>query len=256
VATGSLFLPRNGAVGLVIGEAHMSEGFCLPFTQKCVRGRFLFLLVAILLTLFLGPLLGGFVKLRLLLNISITAILITAVYAVGRKGRHLVIAGALALPMVTSMWALQFWSSEWSGPPTFINVMGLFSGVLFITFTVCTILSFILRQRQVTTEVIYAAIVVYLLMAFLWAFAYAAVEALQEGSFSIGGNPREDVRLLFLYYSFVTLTTLGYGDITPLTDIASSLSILEAVIGQIYLVVLVAWLVGMHISQSPERKSE
>ena len=53
----------------------------------------------------------------------------------------------------------------------------------------------------------------------------------------------------FEYLSFVTITTLGYGDITPLTDKASALVIIEAVVGQIYLVVLVAWLVGMHVSQ-------
>jgi hypothetical protein len=53
----------------------------------------------------------------------------------------------------------------------------------------------------------------------------------------------------FEYLSFVTITTLGYGDITPITDKASALVIIEAVVGQIYLVVLVAWLVGMHVSQ-------
>jgi len=53
----------------------------------------------------------------------------------------------------------------------------------------------------------------------------------------------------FEYFSFVTITTLGYGDITPLTDKASVLAFFEAVIGQIYLVVLVAWLVGMHVSR-------
>ncbi|MGD9259424.1 MAG: potassium channel family protein, partial [Desulfobacterales bacterium] len=52
----------------------------------------------------------------------------------------------------------------------------------------------------------------------------------------------------FLYFSFVTITTLGYGDITPLTRKASSLVMLEAVTGQMYLVVVVAWLVGMHVS--------
>jgi hypothetical protein len=62
-------------------------------------------------------------------------------------------------------------------------------------------------------------------------------------------------RLLFFYYSFVTITTLGYGDITPVTDVAKSFSFLEAVVGQIYLVVLVARLVGIHIAQSMGRKS-
>ena len=56
-------------------------------------------------------------------------------------------------------------------------------------------------------------------------------------------------RHIFLYYSLVTLTTLGYGDITPITYIAGSLAVLEAIFGQLYLVVLVAWLVGMYVSK-------
>jgi hypothetical protein len=57
-----------------------------------------------------------------------------------------------------------------------------------------------------------------------------------------------------IYYSFVTLTTVGYGDVTAASMIARSYSVLEAVIGQLYLTVLVAGLVGLHISQSTERK--
>jgi voltage-gated potassium channel Kch len=55
----------------------------------------------------------------------------------------------------------------------------------------------------------------------------------------------------FEYFSFMTITTLGYGDITPITDKATALALIEAVVGQVYMVVLVAWLVGMHVSQRP-----
>ena len=61
------------------------------------------------------------------------------------------------------------------------------------------------------------------------------------------GHRLETMR--FEYFSFVTITTLGYGDITPLTNRASALALIEALIGQIYLVVLVAWLVGMYVSR-------
>lgn len=54
--------------------------------------------------------------------------------------------------------------------------------------------------------------------------------------------------MLFQYYSFVTITTLGYGDVTPVSDVAKALSVLEAVVGQLYLVVVIAWLVGMYVS--------
>jgi hypothetical protein len=96
----------------------------------------------------------------------------------------------------------------------------------------------------------------------IWAFSYSLLEYLQPGSFSIvreaavGGIPGLVGSSGFrgvIYFSFTTLTTLGYGDITPLTGIAQNLSVLEAVVGQIYLVVLVARLVGLHIASSSQK---
>ncbi len=94
-----------------------------------------------------------------------------------------------------------------------------------------------------------AAVVTYLLMALMWSFAYALLEFYQPGSFNSLEGLTRDSRQFFLYYSFVTLTTLGFGDITPLTEKAKALTILQAFIGQIYLVVILAWLVGMHVSR-------
>lgn len=229
----------------------MGREFCIPFIGTCFRARFLFLIVSILLTIVLSPLFQGFVRLKLLMDISISAILVTAVYAVSHKKHDFLIAALLAIPMLASIWLEQFLPI-----PFAINISGSCSGILFVAFIIINILSFIFRERKVTRDLIYAAIVVYLLMAVMWAFMYALVEALHAGSFSVPEDKITERRFLFIYYSFVTLTTLGYGDITPLTGIASSLTILEAIIGQIYLVVLVAWLVGMHVSQSMERRSK
>jgi hypothetical protein len=93
-------------------------------------------------------------------------------------------------------------------------------------------------------------------MALAWSFIFGAVESLHPGSFSIPEIQGISTSRHFLYYSFVTITTLGYGDITPVTSLARSLSTLEAVIGQLYLVVQVAWLVGVHVSQSMLKRSD
>ena len=98
--------------------------------------------------------------------------------------------------------------------------------------------------------------VVYLLMAMMWALLFRLVNDLQPGSFAMAESHMQGSRLLFFYYSFVTITTLGYGDITPVTDVAKSFSFLEAIVGQIYLVVLVARLVGTHIAQSMDKNSK
>jgi hypothetical protein len=89
----------------------------------------------------------------------------------------------------------------------------------------------------------------------MWAFIYTVLENIHPGSFAISEGHIEAGRPLFIYYSFITITTLGYGDITPVTAPANSFALIEAVTGQIYLVVLVARLVGMHIAQSMDRKS-
>jgi hypothetical protein len=133
--------------------------------------------------------------------------------------------------------------------------VGKIFGVFFVAYTIVIILSFIIREREVTRDVIYASIVVYLLIGVMWAFIYSAIEILQPGSFKIVEGHFNEGSLLFLYYSFVTLTTLGYGDMTPLTEVASSFSLLEAVIGQIYLTVLIAMLVGVYISQTLVKRS-
>jgi hypothetical protein len=88
-----------------------------------------------------------------------------------------------------------------------------------------------------------------MLIALMWAFLYMILERVSSGSFSFPEIGFREESIRFEYFSFITITTLGYGDIKPLTNRASALALNEAVVGQMYLVVLVAWLVGMHVSQ-------
>jgi hypothetical protein len=227
----------------------MVKKFYTALTQACFKDRFLFLLISILCLLILAPLFKGFIGIRILMDIFFTSILISAVYAVSKKKYILLVAALLALPMLVSIW-----SDKFVKVPSLILVGDCF-GILFMAFMVIVILSFIFREQEVTGNVIYGAIVVYLLIAIMWAFVFSVMESINPGSFAIGEGQIEVGRPLFIYYSFVTITTLGYGDITPITALANSFSFLEAVIGQIYLVVLVARLVGIHISQSMNRES-
>ncbi len=222
----------------------MAETSHSRLTQTVFKDRFLFLLISILCLLVLAPIFEGFIGIRILMNIFTTVVLVSGVYAVSRKMYVTITAALLALPMITSIWTNYF-----VDVPYFLLVGDCF-GVLFLAFTVIIILSFIFREREVTVNVIYSSIVVYLLIAIMWAFVFSVLESIHPGSFKIGKDQIENGRSLYIYYSFVTITTLGYGDITPITSMANSFSFLEAVIGQIYLVVLVARLVGMHIAQS------
>jgi hypothetical protein len=113
------------------------------------------------------------------------------------------------------------------------------------------ILDDVLRRGRISADKIYGAVSVYLLLGFAWALGYAIVELINPGSFSgimdTNRNNYGDQVAQLRYFSFATLTTLGFGDILPLSPAARTLAILEAVTGQIYLTVLIARLVGLHI---------
>ena len=124
---------------------------------------------------------------------------------------------------------------------------------LCIGCTIFVVLRFLIHVRQVDTDTIYASICVYLLMSIAWALLYSLIHFLEPGAFSEGHDLNTFGQRAMqgeLYYSLVTITTLGYGDVTPLSTAARMTAALEAVIGQIYIVVLVAKLVGLHASQS------
>ena len=227
----------------------MNKKIRLLLIDTCFKERFLFLLISLLGYLVLTPLFNGFVGIKLLLAIFTTAVFITAIYAVSQKKLFFVIGSLLALPMITATWSTYFVKV-----PSLLLVGNCF-GILFFVFAVVNILSFVFKQHEVTLDVIYGAITVYLLVAMMWALIFSLVESLQPGSFTVAQSQIQESNFTFYYYSFVTITTLGYGEITPVTDIARSFAFLEAVIGQIYLVVLVARLVGINISQSMERRS-
>jgi hypothetical protein len=228
----------------------MDDQTCVPISQWCFKERFLTLLLLILAMLIVAPLMEEFVHLRMLMDIFWSAVFVGVIYAVSHKKHHILIAVLLALPMLGAIWSRYFVKLS------ALEVVGGLCGAAFFIFAIIQILIFIYNQKEVTRDLIVGAAIVYLLMALAWSFIFGAVESLHPGSFSIPEIQDISTNRSFLYYSFVTLTTLGYGDITPVTSLARSLCILEAVIGQLYLVVQVAWLVGVHVSQSMLKKSD
>ncbi len=107
-----------------------------------------------------------------------------------------------------------------------------------------------LRSRRVTVEQVAGALAVYLLIGIVWGHLYALLDGLQPGAIALDAPlTAPDARLgSAVYFSFVTLTTLGYGDIVPLTAQARALALSETILGQLYLVTLVARVVGIHVA--------
>ena len=132
-------------------------------------------------------------------------------------------------------------------------------GVIYWTFTASLIFRGIfLHTERVTADTINGAICIYLLMGLGWAQAYSLLAYFEPGSFSMDGQiiaAGADGFENFLPFSFVTLTTLGYGNDVPLTPKAEALAIAEAVAGQLYLAVLLARLVATEIANRTKNES-
>ena len=131
--------------------------------------------------------------------------------------------------------------------------------VVLIAFFCVTILSYVLDNGRVTADKIFAAICVYMLLEYGWTFVYSLLLELQPQSFAITSevarNDYVDRISQLRYFSFTTLTTVGYGDIVPRSPAARTMTILEAVMGQFYLVALVGRLVGLHIVHGTDPRS-
>lgn len=207
------------------------------------KDRFLFLIILILVMELFGSFMVNFFAIRLFMDICFSVIFILSIYTISQKKRHILFGVILVTPALFAVWSRYFEVSQ-----AMITIGNIF-GVCFFAFMALNILKYVFAAQEVTRETISGAIVVYLLMGLMWGFIYTVLEKLYPGSFAIAHDVDQDLRSHLIYYSYVTITTLGYGDITPVGLQAQSLSIVEAITGQIYLVVLVAWLVGMYVSR-------
>lgn len=208
------------------------------FLARARAMRFHYLLGSLVLLLAVYPYVGAGPTGPAALKVLSSFVLITGVYAVSDRRRQVVIAGLLAIP------AFGFgWLHVITGAPV-IGTAEIVFTLLFYAFTALVGLSQVLGERRITTDTIYGAVSVYLLMGLTWANAYALVESVNPGSFSTESGDGAFTFPAFIYFSFVTLTTLGYGDITPITDQARSLAVLEMVSGTLYIAVLIARLVA------------
>ena len=212
------------------------------------RGELYNLLVSLLLILigypfFTGKNLGGMIFAGFF-----TWVLISAVYAVSKDAkRNLIVSLILGIPAVTVLWADQFLDNN------FLDILGFLFMTSFTFFTVFCIIAYILKAKRVTGDILAGAASAYLLLGVSWGLLYAFLEFMQPGSFMISENLVRDMTEIgwsvFNYFSFVTLTTLGYGDVCPVSIHAQSLAILEAATGVLFTALLVSRLVGMYLHQ-------
>ncbi len=214
------------------------KGLLARYLTRARAMRFHYLLASLVLLLAVYPYVSAGPNGSAALKVFSSFVLITGVYAVSNRRRQVAIAGLLAIPAFGLGWLHII-----TGNPALGAAESIFT-LLFYAFTALIGLLQVLRERQITTDTIYGAVSVYLLMGLTWANAYGLIESVSPGSFSAGSGESAFTFPTFIYFSFVTLTTLGYGDITPVTDQARSLAVLEMVSGTLYIAVLIARLVA------------
>jgi uncharacterized membrane protein len=234
----------------------MPVGSTVPKWLFSSERRFLYLLIFLMILIFMGPFISAHEKDFTLYDLLSTGVLILGAYSASKKKSSLVIALAIFVPAVALVWLDHFDESSSYTLPRYILSM------LFFMYIGGTILSHVLKAERVTFDKICAALCSYLLLGVIFAILYSLMEFLDPGMFLTGGKVivQGDPGAFYgegmgqaIYFSFTTLTTLGYGDIAGATPVAKNLSVLEALIGQIYLVVLVARLVGLEISHSSKK---
>lgn len=201
------------------------------------------LLFLLLLYIVGSPFLIPYPSLAILAQISLSMALLSAVYAINKRNNQRSIAALLLLPLLTLYWLGYF---------EIVVISHISADFLFTIFYALLIYTFTIQIKnanRVTLKVLYATFSLYLIIGLFWGSLYTLLQFLDPGAY--GGALLESTNNsshVFNYFSFVTLTTLGYGDIAPQTAGAGALCQMEAIVGQFFSAVVVAWLVGMFVS--------
>ena len=221
-----------------------------PAAQQLGRRRFsaVQLLIALGLFFICVPFLEEIKGAELIVSGLFSLVLIAGVLAVAERKRVLVIAIILAIPTIAGRWINHF------RPDLVPPAVFLVGGLLLITLVIVYLLRFILRAPSVNAEVLCASISAYLMLGLMWTMAYWLVDQLTPGgafSFNTNTGTRSMNGFNGFYFSFITLSTVGYGDITPVSRIARWLAAMEAMTGLLYVAVLIARLVALYSTPKP-----
>jgi len=204
------------------------------------ENRMLILLISFIVYWILAPFVEGTFRVRIATDLLFTGILIAAIHAARRNHLQTLIALALAIPVFYGTW------EKYVDPLPDTIIFGPAFSALFTAYVMFLLLQAIFRSPEVDLEVVSAAAAVYLFLGLLWGDFYFILEYLAPGSFAVPDSADTSSYHTFNYFSFVTLSTLGYGEITPVTKEARSLASMEALVGQLYIAVLIARLVSVY----------
>jgi len=197
-------------------------------------------LAALILCLVATPFVAGLEEGQLYQAVLFTLVMCTGLIATGSRRR---LAFALVSFALGAIWLNQIWPQKCPAL-TFI-----LPAIAFLVVVIASLLGFVLRAKRVDANVLCAGISVYLILGLMWGLAYTFVAQLNPNAFSF--STRSGAGTLMsgftaIYFSFTTLMTVGYGDITPVADVARMLAMLEAMTGTLFVGVMIARLVCLY----------
>jgi len=197
-------------------------------------------LAALVLWLVATPFVQGLKEGQLCEAVLFTLVMCTGLIATGSRRRLVFAVVGLAL---AAIWLNQLWPQRC---PTLTFIL---PAMAFLVVIIATLLGFILRAERVDADVLCAGISVYLILGLLWGQAYTLVAQVNPDAFSFStrsGTATAMSGFTAIYFSFTTLMTVGYGDITPVADVARMLAMLEAMTGTLFVGVMIARLVSLY----------
>jgi len=208
--------------------------------------RFSYLAKSLVLLIIAYPYLEADTLDQIILTVLTILVMASTSIAVSRSRRDYIIMACLSFPWLVSL-IVNLPLFEIDGG-IIIRKEIVFALLLF-SYATISIFIYLIKSREVTTEILFAAVCGYLLIGLSWAALYVFIEIFTPGSFVDTSGHLAMTPPRYLFFSFVTLTTVGYGNIIPATDQARSIAMMEAIVGQLYITIMVARLVGLHISK-------
>jgi hypothetical protein len=214
--------------------------------------RHLFLLAALLALLIVEPIASSLALVESLFDALLVVVMAVLALDLAQDRVWRVIACVLSVPAATLSIGGHLLASSQQDLSVSI---GHAIGAVFFVVVAGKIVGTILTSQELSLDSVFGAICGYLLLGVAWGLIYAMIQSVNPESFHVGEalrqqmDGKEDSRNVLIYYSFVTLSTVGYGDVTPQSDAARTLSWVEAVTGQLYLAVLITGLVSILVAK-------
>lgn len=199
-----------------------------------------YLLVGIILFVFILPLIDKYTILDFSPPLAYSIITISILSVIEKKQkRRLKFLFSLIGSSVLLIWVMYFI------PNTIISIISFIISIsIFITATIILI-NQIVKSKEVTPKVILETISSYLLLGVMFTLTNSLIYAIDDQSINLTNPDLADI----IYYSFITLTTIGYGDIYPVSDLARIVSVFFGLLGQLYLTIIMAFIIGKYLNK-------